>query len=230
MPIRCITFDLDDTLWSVDDVMVRAERVFYEWIAEHYPRISDSFTPEALVVHRRAHAGQFPELRHDFTELRQRWLAHLAETHRYGPELVENGFRVYWEQRNAVELFEPVPGVLAVLAERYSLGTITNGNADVHYIGIGHHFDFVMTAARAGVPKPEAGIFRAALAEAGAPPEVSVHVGDDPHLDIAGAQGVGMRTVWVNAAGAPWPGGTPPDAEVRDLGELPGVLEALDRT
>ncbi|MDX1432998.1 MAG: HAD family hydrolase [Gammaproteobacteria bacterium] len=226
MPVRCITFDLDDTLWSVDDVMARAEQAFYAWVSDHYPRITESFSPQALVTHRRAYAGQFPELRHDFTELRQRWLAHLAERFAYGPELVEEGFRVYWEQRNAVRLFEPVPAVLAELAARYSLGTITNGNADVHYIGIGHHFDFVMTAARAGVPKPEAGIFHAALEQAGMTPDVAVHVGDDPHLDVGGAQGVGMRTVWVNAAARPWPGGPPPDAEVRHLGELGSVLAA----
>ena len=208
--------------------MVRAERVFYRWLGERYPRVCENFTPEALVVHRRAYAGNFPELRHDFSELRRRWLAHLAETFEYGPDMVEEGFRVYWEQRNAVQLFDPVPAVLASLAARYSLGTITNGNADVHYIGIGHHFDFVMTAARAGVPKPEAGIFHAALKEAGIPAEVAVHVGDDPHLDIAGAQAVGMRTVWVNAAAAPWPGGRPPDAEVRDLGGLGDVLDALE--
>ena len=227
MTIRCITFDLDDTLWSVEAVMRNAERVFYAWLVQNYPRISEQLTPDALVTHRRAHAGRFPELSHDFTALRRRWLAHLAETFEYGPALVDEGFRVYWQSRNTVTLYDGVHELLESLRGRYALGAITNGNADVDYIGIGHYFDFVVTAAKAGAPKPEARIFRAALAEAGVAAERVLHVGDDASLDVLGASAVGMRTVWVNPRGEPWPGGTPPHAEIRSVTELDAVLTSL---
>ena len=105
--------------------------------------------------------------------------------------------------------FEEVHAALDGMRERYAVGAITNGNADVHHIGIGHYFDFVITAADAGAAKPKAEIFQAALAAAGVEACHAVHVGDDPKRDVHGANAVGMRTVWVNVNATPWPGGPP---------------------
>ena len=225
MPLRCVTFDLDDTLWECGPLLSAAEAAFYDWITCHYPRISERYDRVELVAHRRGYFQRYPEMEHDFTCLRRRWLRHLAESFGYGTQLEEQGFRVFWEHRNAVTLFEEVHAVLDGMRERYAVGAITNGNADVHHIGIGHYFDFVITAADAGAAKPKAEIFHAALAAAGVEARHAVHVGDDPKRDVQGANAVGMRTVWVNVNATPWPGGPPPDAEIRTLDELEPVLE-----
>ena len=116
--------------------------------------------------------------------------------------------------------------VLGKLGERYAIGAITNGNADVHRIGIGHHFDFVVTPAEAGAAKPDSTIFEFALNAAGASPASVVHVGDDPIRDVAGAAAIGLRTVWMNPDGSPWPGEGRPDAEIRRLDSLIAVVDA----
>ncbi len=141
---------------------------------------------------------------------------------------MEEGFRVFWEQRNAVTLYREAREALEALHGRYALGAITNGNADVDYIGIGHFFDFVVTAATAGAAKPAPRIFQAALDAAGVGAESTVHVGDDALRDVGGAGAVGIRTVWVNADGRPWPGGPAPDAEIGSLEELEAVLADLE--
>lgn len=225
MPVRCITFDLDDTLWECGPLLRAAEEAFYDWLAHHHPRIAERYSLEELVAHRREFFQRFPELEHDFSELRRRWLGHLADDFRSGPELVEHGFRVFWEHRNAVTLFDEAHAALAGLRDRFAVGAITNGNADVHHIGIGHYFDFVITAAGAGAAKPSPAIFHAALQAARVDAVHAVHVGDDPKRDVQGAGAVGMRTVWVNVDRIPWPGGPPPDAEIRTLAELEPVLE-----
>ena len=165
---------------------------------------------------------------HDYTWLRKRWLQHLAEEAGYGHEqVVEPGFHVFWKARNEVELYEYAHDLLEGLRPRFRVGCITNGNADVHHIGIGHYFDFVVTAAGAGVQKPEPGIFEAALRAADVRPEEAVHVGDDPERDVLGAGAVGMRTVWYNPTLTPWPGGRQPDHVVRNLRHLRELLERL---
>ena len=116
--------------------------------------------------------------------------------------------------------------VLADLGKRHAIGAITNGNADVNRIGIGHLFEFVVTPAEAGAAKPASAIFEYALGQAGASAESVAHVGDDPLRDIAGAAAVGMRTVWMNPSGLPWPDAGRPDAEVRTLDALLPVIEA----
>lgn len=50
-----------------------------------------------------------------------------------------------------------------------------------------------------GVPKPDARIFRAALEALGLPASGALHVGDLRRTDVAGARGVGMRSVRIRA-------------------------------
>lgn len=229
MTIACVTFDLDDTLWAVGPVIHRAEERFYDWLAERCPRIAAAHDAESLRVHRRGFMAGFPDRAHDLTGLRKLWLAHVFEEFGYDDVPVEVAFRVFWEQRNAVTLFDDAAAALERLRERYALGVITNGNACVHHIGIGHWFDFVVSSEDAGHSKPAAPIFQAVLAQAGVAAHRVAHVGDDPKNDVLGAAAVGMRTVWYNPAQAPWPGGQTPDAVIRSLSELDGALARLAR-
>ena len=94
--------------------------------------------------------------------------------------LVEEGFEVFIAARNRVELYDGVPQVLETLSSRYKLGALTNGNAEVHRIGIGQWFHFVVSAAEAQALKPAPAIFEAALKRAAVSASQAVHVGDDP--------------------------------------------------
>jgi len=226
MTIFCITFDLDDTLWESEPVLANAEAKLYEWIETTCPDIACAHSRDALLAHRRTHYASIPEIRHDLTRSRILWLESLLREWGYGAELAEIGFRVFRKHRNAVTLFDDVPRVLGQLGERYAIGAITNGNADVHRIGIGHHFDFVVTPAEAGAAKPDPAIFDFALGAAGVPAGSVVHVGDDPVRDVSGAAALGLRTVWMNPDGKTWPGGRRPDAEIRSLDSLLHVVDA----
>ena len=226
--VRCITFDLDDTLWDCEPVILRAEQRFHGWVSENFPRITERYAPKAMLKHRRKFFTRFPDMGHDYTWLRKRWLEHLAEEAGYDHEaLVEPGFHVFWRARNEVELYDDAHDVIGALRKRFLVGCITNGNADVHHIGIGHWFDFVVTAAGAGAQKPEARIFEVALEAAGVPAREALHVGDDAKRDVLGAGAVGMRTVWFNPAQTPWPGGRQPDHVVRNLRQLGELLSSL---
>lgn len=227
MGIRCITFDLDDTLWDCGSAITAAEDVFYAWLAESYPRITKQLEPEALVNHRRNYFKRLPELNHDVTALRKHWLGRLAKEFDYPEDMVEPGFKLFWEHRNAVKLFDDAPDVLLPLRDRFAVGAITNGNADVHYIGIGHYFDFVVTSADAGAAKPSPVIFQAALERARVPAADTVHVGDDPITDVRGAREAGLRTIWFNPSGQVWPSGPRPDAEIASLRQLDDALSRL---
>lgn len=230
MTIRCITFDLDDTLWAITPVILRAEQRVYDWLDRHCPAVTTAYSLQDLMDHRKSYMREYPELHHDLTRLRKQWVAHIATEAGYGADIAEPAFEVFWEARNQVQVFPEALDALDALASVYRIGAITNGNADVHRIGIGHHFDFVVHAERVGAAKPDRTIFLAALEKAGLEAPEVVHVGDDPERDVAGAAAVGMRTVWVNMEGEQWPGAEPaPDAEIAGLGELEGLLEAWDR-
>lgn len=224
MPVDCITFDLDDTLWDCRPVIAAAEDACFAWIERNCPRIAAAQDRESLLADRQQHYRANPQQAHDLTFMRKQWLAAIGSRYGYGEEIVEPAFRAFWERRNRVELFPGVREMLGDLRPRYRIGAITNGNADVDHIGIGELFDFVVTAAGAGAAKPDAAIFDAAIAAAGTVPGRAVHVGDDPHGDVLGAAAAGLRAIWVNPRLAPWPGGRAPDAVATDVTEVPALV------
>lgn len=227
MNIKCIAFDLDDTLWPCRPVIEQAEQRFYAWLEQHYPRITNTHSPQALVQNRIAYMQNYPELHYNLTRLRKNWLATLADQHDYDESLVDPGFEVFWLARNEVRFFEGALEMLEILAEQFITGVISNGNASVHHIGVGHLFHFDHNSEAAGVAKPHPDIFHQALAKAGVAPQQAVYVGDDPVRDIQGAADAGLRTVWFNPQNNDWPGGRKPDATIKNLTELKTVIGLL---
>lgn len=226
--IKCITFDLDDTLWACAPVILRAEQALYEWLAQRCPRITEAYTLEQLRDQRKALWAERKDLQHDMTQLRREWMAQLAEAFGYPQEIIEPAVSYFRRYRNRVTLFDEAERLLKVLRSTYTLGAITNGNIQLDKAGVDHLFDFVIYSAEVGVAKPDVRIFHAALAQAEAQPEQSVHVGDDPETDVLGALHAGLLTVWVNTAKKPWPRGSAPGEEIHSLEELHDALERLE--
>lgn len=222
MTIRCITFDLDDTLWACHPVIMRAENLFYAWLKSYYPKITAKYSETELIDHRMAFMRDNQEQKHDLTFLRKRWLEKLGDETNYGYDqtLIETGFEVFWLARNEVSFFEDTLEILEQLSKKYSLGVISNGNADVHHIGIGHLFDFTLSSEKAGVSKPHQDIFHKAIDLSSHDLHETVYVGDDPARDIIGAHNAGLKAIWYNPKLQPWPGGRTPDAVIRSIHEL----------
>ncbi len=231
MTIQCIAFDLDDTLWECHPVIMRAEHRFYKWLQAYYPNISQKYSEAELVTHRMAFMQSHPDNRHDLTYLRKHWMMQLAnevdQKLKHDDSFIENGFEVFWLARNEVTFFDDTLDILEQLSKRYSLGVISNGNADVHHIGIGHLFDFVLSSETAGVSKPHPNIFEQALNLSSATKEETVYVGDDPKRDIIGAHSAGIHAIWFNPKLTPWPGGKTPTAVIQHLNQLEEKISHL---
>ncbi|MDQ3303102.1 MAG: HAD-IA family hydrolase, partial [Actinomycetota bacterium] len=77
-----------------------------------------------------------------------------------------------------------------------------------------------------GVGKPERAFFELALRNLDLPPDMVAMVGDDPELDVAGAQTAGLRTILVET-GRYRPGAelnVQPDLVLRSVARLPEAL------
>jgi putative hydrolase of the HAD superfamily len=228
MAIRCIAFDLDDTLWDCDSVIHHAEQTMFAWLQAYYPAITQRYsTLESLVASRVDYVQQHPNLHHDLTTLRTHWLQALAIESAYEPAMADAAFRVFWQARNQVQFFPKVLDSLEQLASTYALGVISNGNADVHHIGIGHLFSFTLNSAEAGVSKPHPAIFEQALAKAQLAAHEMVYVGDDPEKDVIGAQQAGLRTIWFNPQQHELPLGLKPDAIMTNFAEIQTLIKLL---
>jgi putative hydrolase of the HAD superfamily len=231
--IRVITFDLDNTLWDVEPALLRAEEAQRQWLLEHRPGAIDDIDHDALWEIKKALWREHPDLLHNVSAMRKLLLRQLQERAGYGAELAEAGaeeaFAVFLVERQRVELYARALETLQTLAGRFRLGALTNGNADVFKTDAGEHFDFAFLAEEVGASKPAPDMFHAALELTGAAPEEVLHVGDNPEHDVLGALDVGMRAVWVNAAGDSWAHERSPHATIADISELPAAVDELCR-
>lgn len=130
--------------------------------------------------------------------------------------------------------FVPFDDVLPSLRELKARGLTTavlsNMNRPLQPVlqrlGLADVIDFSLTSAEIDGPgKPEEPIFREALRRASAAPPQAVHVGDEPWVDGAGAEKVGITPVIIDRWGLSKSGLT--YARIASLAELPGLLESL---
>lgn len=236
MKIKVITFDLDNTLWDVKPALLRAEKAQQEWLQKHRPGLLENPDPAVLEQRRKTLYDSHPQHSHNVSAMRKLMLTQLqldaGYSQREAQDGAEEAFAVFLHQRQQVELYRDAMGVLAHLAERYTLGALTNGNADIYKTEAARYFDFAFLAEDVGASKPAPDMFHAAMQASEARPEEVIHVGDNAEHDVLGALGVGMYSVWVCGASdsgrAPWPHSEEPHGIIGEIGELPAVVKLID--
>ena len=223
---RAICFDLDDTLWEVQPVLRRAEARVQAYLEAEHPKLAPQLSVEAMFSARRTLAAEVPERAHDMTWLRTEALRRLATHHGHDPVIGDRAFEVFIAARHEVEFYPEVTTALSKLASRFRLASFSNGNACVHRIGIGHHFEVTLNAESVGRAKPHPEVYLTVARALGISPSELLHVGDHLENDIRGAAEAGCRTAWINRRGLSWSPefGSPPDLEVIDLEGLIGRL------
>jgi FMN hydrolase / 5-amino-6-(5-phospho-D-ribitylamino)uracil phosphatase len=223
--VRAICFDLDNTLWDVWPVIMRAEQRMYDFLAQRYPRVVANVTIEMMRSAREQTAAAYPQMRHDFTFLRKQTLRDHAREFGYAEAMVEEAFDAFIKARNEVDLYADVLPALEQLRTRYRLFTASNGNADLGQIGIAHFFERTIAARQVGALKPDPTIFHKVIEGTDLQAHEVVYVGDDPLLDVVGARGAGMQAIWIDRQGSEWPPEIAPAAyTVRSLTELTQLL------
>jgi putative hydrolase of the HAD superfamily len=240
--IDAVTFDLGDTIVDLREgagdymarLVARAERV-YDVIAPRCPvlpdrgKFAEKLANGAEAFYLAALAKQqgvsiYDALRELFSEMG-------IPT---DDGLVEAGGDAYYRGGSiTAPLRTGAVEVLAALRDRgLRLGVISNtlqpGSAADEALerrGLLHLFAVRLYSSEVRVAKPHAAIFVAALSAMGVAADRAVHVGDRLLADVAGAQGVGMKTVLIETAYRLEPDSDiVPDARISELPQLLDVL------
>ena len=155
---------------------------------------------------------------------------------RIGPAGIERVWEVIDESLDSAPP-SLMPGALKALQELsrkpVKLGIISNtGNSSSRAygrmfkaMGIDRFFEVVSLSNDLAMAKPCPEIFRHTLDALGVEPFRTLHVGDNPAADVAGAAGVGMKTAWLtgpNRSGLT----AQPDYYADDIGEIPAIVDA----
>ena len=195
--VTALTLDLDDTLWPVRPTLIAAEKVLAEWLRTNAPATAQHTPPPAMLALRAEVAAEHPQWAHDLSAIRLETLRRALRHHGEDPALAEAAFDVFFEARHAVTLYDDVLPGLERLAARYRLVAVSNGNAELHRVGLDRFFAGSVSARLHGAAKPAPSIFRAACEAAGASPDQVLHLGDDLDTDVGGALAAGLHAGWI---------------------------------
>ena len=230
--VKVVSFDLDDTLWPLEQTIMEAERKQYEWIQANAADVATQLDQRQVIEKRREYVEQHPHLKGDVTAMRKQSLAALFAEHGYAAadaaSMVEEVFDVFYQARSQVTLFDDAMLCLEDLRKSFKLAAITNGNADLEIAGIHHLFDDIHCATLDSPPKPDAFMFNACARALQVTPSEILHVGDNVETDVGGGRLAGTLTAWYNPGELPWPEDLPgATMELQTLAELPAVMQLV---
>ena len=227
-PLDCVLFDAGDTLLAPAPSF---QGRFVAVAAAQGLPLEEAAVDAAIAAAVRAAA--WPEDWTDPATQREFWMGFYREILTSlghaddGLQLAEALFASFSDPAS-YRLFDDVRPALDELAGRgITLGVVSNFEpwlADILTLQeIDHLFATVAISGVLGVAKPDPQIFEAALAEAGADPSSTVHVGDQPANDVAAARSVGITPVLIDRY-ARYPA---PD-DTHRVEDLPGLLKLVN--
>ena len=231
MTIKVISFDLDDTLWPIMPTILNAEKVTNAWIKKNYPGVGSLLGSKETTQIRDRLLKKNPDLKYQLSTLRELYFIELGLLAGYSEseakQIASSSFEIFFNERNNVVLFEGVEDCLNDLKEQYSLGVITNGNADLKKIGIDHYFDFSFSASDLKASKPDPIMFEAVKEFTGCTGQQICHVGDHPLLDVKASYDCEMNPIWFNKEDLDWPVAGIEPLEVNDWNEMEEAIKTF---
>ncbi len=219
--IRCILFDLGDTLWFRKDPAVwrqlenasnmRAVSLLKQLVAPTYQpdvsntalgqRLRDSVDEQTRAMIRQNHDLE-PDCAYAVTQVLRQW--GINGVPRESSAAIFEALRVRIPESRP--LFDDVLSTLAALRQRgFQLGVVTNRQwggtlfqEDLQTLGLLNFFDprHIAISADLGVRKPNPAIFLHSLNALNIPPSEAVMVGDSLKADIAGGKMLHIFTIW----------------------------------
>ena len=227
--VRLITFDLDDTLWDVRPALEVAEQAQWSYLRSCFPNLAlEAASREELATIRSTLLAQRPELAHRISLFRETFIERLLQSKGVSSDesaqAARQAFAVFLSKRHNVAVYDGAHSVLAALANKFLLGALTNGNADVRKTEIGQYFDYAWRAEEFGVSKPDPELFHQAFNEAGVEARQVIHVGDCHENDVTGAVAAGALAIWFKPGGGFSEIAT---AVIGDLADLPGAVQKI---
>ena len=203
-----VFFDLDETLITQKHSFQELGHATFEAFAERLPGVTrerfwDRFWADALDMWFMMIDGAIePEqarIRPYINALRA-----LGVGESLAAEMAGHSERLLIEGTSLVPAAVPVLDVLRDAGKK--VGIITNGfpgpqRGKLARHGLDAHVDFVVVSGEVGAHKPNPAIFHEALEMAGCVPYRAVYVGDQPDVDVLGAESAGMHAVLISLNG-----------------------------
>mgnify|MGYP005823020889 CR=1 FL=1 len=226
-PIKAISFDLDDTLYSNRPNILAADQKMVAYFQNVF-NSNKTYDFNYWLPFKQQALTQQPELVNDVAEVR-------IQCYRLG--FIAHGFsdeEAFEKSQLAVDYFvkersnfsvtSEVHSLLAALQEKYTLISISNGNVNTKAIDIDKYFELILHADLTQKQKPSSDMFDIARKKFNLQASEILHVGDCGKADIKGAMQAGFQSAWLPKYNVGKPLSTLPTIELSELSELRCLL------
>lgn len=190
--IKAVGFDVDGTLYHAPGEMTRdVGKILIQKAAEALAQDPDDIVEEYL-------------------KRREKYRSNTQTLNSFGLD----GERIFQSVWDSIEISKYISKdtklvqMIAKLKEKFRLFVITNGTGTqverkMSHLGLDYHdFDPRIYCYDQGWVKPDPAPFLAAIESLDLNPEEIVYIGDRVDIDIEGASGVGMKTIYVGGTSA----------------------------
>jgi putative hydrolase of the HAD superfamily len=188
--MKAVIFDLDNTLYNVEQYYLGAFKGIAEYLSKKH-NLSKQEIYKRLVNLWRNRTSMYSHLFDNLLDLFD------LENE------VENVIKIFNNYDGEFKTYPDVIPTLKELKERnYKLGIITDGNVErqkrkIKLLGLEGFFDAIVFTKELDNPKPSEIPFQEAINKLEVNPHQSFYVGDNPLIDFEGAKKMGMKTVRV---------------------------------
>ncbi len=126
--------------------------------------------------------------------------------------------KVYPEVMSVLSSFKNMGARMGIISN--TTNPIFMKEKEMQATGLKPFFEFAIYSSDTPYRKPHPSIFESAVAHLGMNPAEILFVGDNISMDVVGAQGIGMKSAWLNRNGKILPVGVNPDYELHSLEDL----------
>ena len=188
--MKAVIFDLDNTLYNVEQYNCSAFKVIAEYLSKKYD-LSEQEIYKRLV-----------NLWSEKTSMYSHLFDELLDLFNLGNE-VGNVIKIFNNYAGALKPYPDVIPTLKKLKKRGDkIGIITDGDVErqkrkLKLLGLEGFFDVIVFTKGLGNPKPSEIPFQEAINKLHINPQKSFYVGDNPLIDFEGAKKIEMGTLRV---------------------------------
>lgn len=222
-PIKAMSFDLDDTLYSNLPIMLAANEQMKAFFRQTLPSGND-YDIDFWFRFRNLAIQENPNLKHDVVAVRivayTKGIQSLGLPEAEAVAIANKAMAHFIEHRSNFEVPQASHDLLKRLSEAMPLVAISNGNVDTSAIGISHYFQKTYHAENGIKQKPAIDMFDAAQKKLGINAENILHVGDCGKADIMGASMANFQSAYLPKYGIGKPLRLIPNVQLDDVTEL----------
>lgn len=224
-PIQALSFDLDDTLYHNHPIIKQAVTKQIQTIAEHVTDPQAHQLSYWLQVKKQV-AQANPALIHSVTQWRKIMLDTGLKPFNLAnhEQVCQQAYDSFIAERSNFTVPQPAIDILKQLSQKYPVVAVTNGNVDIHQVGLGSSFVGYYRAGDNGLrSKPHPDMLLQVASDLDLPAASILHIGDST-ADVMSAVNAGCSSLWYNPKQSPSPAITLANGEYSDLADLIQLL------